>query len=212
MRGGLNLLRTPRLRWKPQNPAPRAEYRALPPSASAAHSFSHSPRQKIRMETCGRGRGRQRAVLRALGGILGLPAQSARMEEVQATTHAARAKSGHGAKMSSSRFVDTHKTRDKVGFALVFFGGGQRKPMRFRHSARFARVQGEVRKIQKPKIFGGGFLGGKCRCRIQIQIHKGVLVPPTQYAHEVVHPSPFLRNIVKRRGWLPHAMRYTTFV
>ena len=40
---------------------------------------------------------------------------------------------------------------------MVFFGGGQRKPLILRDAARFARVEGEVRKNTKPKIFGGGF-------------------------------------------------------
>jgi len=46
------------------------------------------------METSGRGRGRQRAVLRALGGV---PTRSGRTFRVKATTHAARAKSGGSA-------------------------------------------------------------------------------------------------------------------
>ena len=163
-------------------PLPFLKKGSAAPASCRPFLFRIPPAKKIRMETCGRGRGRQRAVLRVWGGILGLPAQSERTSWVKATTRAARARSGHGAKMSSSRFVDTHKTRDKVGFALVFFGGGQRKPMRFGHSARFACVEGEVRKIQKPKIFGGGFFGGKYRCRIQMQesIQSGVLAPPAR--------------------------------
>ena len=43
-----------------------------------------------------------------MGGILYVSAESGRAVRVQATTHAERAKSGHGAKMGSSRFVDTH--------------------------------------------------------------------------------------------------------
>ena len=52
-------------------------------------------------------------------------ARSERTKELQATTHATRAQSvSVGAKMSSSSVVDTHQTRDKVGFGLVFFGAG----------------------------------------------------------------------------------------
>ena len=58
-----------------------------------------------------------------------------------------------GVKMGSSSVVDTHKTRDKVGFGLVFFGGGQRKPLILRHAARFARVEDEVRKNSKAEDF-----------------------------------------------------------
>ena len=47
--------------------------------------------------------------------------------------------------MGSSRFVDTHQTRDKVGFGLAFGRGGDRTPRVFGHAARFARVEGEVR-------------------------------------------------------------------
>ena len=57
-------------------------------------------------------------------------AESERTIRYKATTRAERATSGVGAKIGSSRVVDTHKTRDKVGFALVFFGAGQRKPVR----------------------------------------------------------------------------------
>ena len=65
--------------------------------------------------------------------------------QYKATTRAERATSAVSAKIGSSRVVDTHQTRDRVGFALVFFGAGQRKPVRLRHAARFARVEGEVR-------------------------------------------------------------------
>ena len=43
--------------------------------------------------------------------------QSGRTWQVKATTHVTRAKSvSVGAKIGSSSVVDTHKTRDKVGF------------------------------------------------------------------------------------------------
>ena len=99
--------------------------------------------------------------------------KSNRDAEYRTGTRAERATSGVDAKMSSSRFVDTHKTRDKVGFALVFFGGGQRKPMRFGHSARFARVEGEVRKNSKAEDYwrGGGEVKCKCRYKIECLAH-----------------------------------------
>ena len=70
----------------------------------------------------------------------------------------ARESVGVGAKIGSSSVVDTHKTRDKVGFGLVFFGGGQRKPMICGHAARFARVEGEVR---AEDFLEGEFFGGE---------------------------------------------------
>ena len=151
---------------------------------TAPFHFSSPPPRK--MKGHGGGVGEGRAYSRA-------GRSSERKKKAKATTHVARAKSGLGAKMSSSRFVDMHKSRDKVGFALVFFGGGQRKPMRFGHSARFARVEGEVRKIQKPKIFGGGFFGGKSKCRMQMpqSIQSGVLVPPTHTRTRLSIPRRF---------------------
>ena len=73
---------------------------------------------------------------------------------------------GVGAKMSSSSVVDTHQTRDQIGFGGFFCGGGQKKPRIFGHAARFARVEGEVRKNSKPKIFGGveGRSNAECKC------------------------------------------------
>ena len=62
------------------------------------------------------------------------------------TAHAARAQSlGIVAKIGSSNVVQSHKIRTKVGIRLVFFDGGQRKPVIQRGAARFARVEGEVR-------------------------------------------------------------------
>ena len=48
----------------------------------------------------------------------------------------ARESVGVGAKMSSSSVVDTHQTRDKVGFGLVFRRGSDGKPVMCGHAAR----------------------------------------------------------------------------
>ena len=108
----------------------------------------------MRMGIQRRRRGAARAVLRA--GAECATAQSGRTIRVGDTTRSARGTSvGVGAKIGSSRVVDSHQRRDKVGFGLVFLRGSDGKPMICGHAARFARVEGEVRKIQKPKIFGG---------------------------------------------------------
>ncbi|OGC87463.1 hypothetical protein A3B33_02325 [Candidatus Adlerbacteria bacterium RIFCSPLOWO2_01_FULL_54_16] len=86
--------------------------------------------------------------------------ESNRDAKVKATARAERARSGVGAKIGSSSVVDTHKTRDKVGFGLVFRRGRDGKPMICGHAARFARVEGEVRKIQNRR-FLEGWRGGQ---------------------------------------------------
>src|SRR3989338_2646963 len=81
------------------------------------------------MNADGGGRGEGRAYSRA-------GTDSERTIRGKATAHAARAQSvGVGAKIGSSSVVDTHQRRDKVGFGLVFFGAGQRKPMICWHAA-----------------------------------------------------------------------------
>ena len=103
-----------------------------------------------------------------------------------------------GAKMGSSSVVDTHQRRDNFGFGLVFRCSSDGKPVICGHAARFARVEGEVRKIQKPKIFGRkDFLEGEPKCKMQMResIHGGVLGPPT--LPRTSSPSlAVLRNIV----------------
>ena len=93
--------------------------------------------------------------MRERRGREGNTTESNRTSEYRATTCAERARSSVGAKIGSSSVVNTHKYRNRAGFALVFFARHQRKPVRFGRAARFARVECEVRKIQKPKIFGG---------------------------------------------------------
>ena len=92
--------------------------------------------------------------------------RSERTWRVKVTTHAERAQSvSVGAKIGSSSVVDTHQRRDKVGFGLVFFGAGQRKPMICGHAARFARVEGEVRKIQSRRFLEGDFFEGNANAK-----------------------------------------------
>ena len=148
--------------------------------------FLNSPREKIRMET---ERQRQRAATR------GTPRVGRDSEHWHAIGAYLAVSSHHalgacesvsvGAKMGSSSVVDTQ--RDKVGFGLVFRRGRDGKPMGCGHAARFARVEGEVR--------AEDFLEGKSKCRITIQIHKGVLAPPTR-ARTVCPSLAVLRNIV----------------
>ena len=87
-----------------------------------------------------------------------------RTKRVKAATHAARAQSlSVPAKMSSSGVVYCHKTRTQIQILLVFFGGGQRKPMGFGHAARFARMEG---KVQAEDFLEGGFFGGEIRMQM----------------------------------------------
>jgi len=118
------------------------------------HSILHSPREN-KKEWKVAGRWFEGARTRAPERIT---TESNRTIRYKATTRAERATSvGILGKMSSSSVVDTHQTRDKVGFGLVFFGRRQRKPMICGHAARFARVEGEVRKIQSRRFLEGGF-------------------------------------------------------
>ena len=135
----------------------------------------------------------QRAATRGtprVGRVLGVPTQLERTLRVQATTHAERARSEVGAKMGSSSVVDTHKTRDKVGFGMAFGRRGDRTPRVFGHAARFARVEGEVRKNSKAKDFLEGWRGGQMRnANAGIGYIRECLAHPTR-PRTIVHPSP----------------------
>ena len=103
-----------------------------------------------------------------------------------------------GAKIGSSSVVNTHKTRDKVGFGLVFRRGRDGKPMMCGHAARLvgrahhkSRVEGEVR---AEDFWREDFLEGNANAGIH-KYYSGVLVTP---AHtRTSSPSlAVLRNII----------------
>ena len=116
------------------------------------------------------------------GGVQGWCGIGAYRVGMQYSARGACASVGVPAKMSSSGVVYCHKTRTQIQILLVFFGGGQRKPMGFGHAARFARMEG---KVQAEDFLEGGFFGGECNAEIQFQnSSKECFAPPTQRAQD----------------------------
>ena len=121
-----------------------------------AHSISKRipPPPNQRCMGSGFFRGCRRLRRRAASGLM-------RNRIVRKSTKPPRARSARSvsmfAKIGSSNAVQSHKIRTKVGIRLVFFAGGQRKPVIQRGAARFARVEGEVR---AEDFLEGGFFGG----------------------------------------------------
>ncbi len=86
-----------------------------------------------------------------------------------------------------------------IRFGVVFFGREQRKPLILGDAARFARVEGEVRKNTKPKIFGGRiFWRGMQMQNVNAGIHKYIVecLPQPTHARTIVHPLAVLRKII----------------
>jgi len=71
------------------------------------------------------------------------------------------------------------------------------------HAARFARVEREVRAedFLEGDFFGGGMQMHNANARIHKYIVECLSRPPIRA--QVVHPSPFLRNIVNGGGGSP---------